>query len=410
MQDAIPAIDARSEILGLHRVLPMAFNEIDVSGHLQALADRIVVDARDAAAMMDMSMLLQAHSFADQARSLLDEATRIQKDFCIVHGDGSGIRLLAFVTPGDFMANTPLDFLLNGSNAVLWLHFVDGDTADLRNLPAHDVAFFAIGEANHHGPVLTRMAELLAGWDGPIMNNDPTLIAGLTRDGVSALLDDEPSILVPANRRFPRDALAAVAAGADAMQVLGSAFPLIVRPIGTHAGHGMDKLDDEAAIARYLDGEGSTHFYAAPFIDYRGAEGWFSKQRIVLIDGKPYPSHLALSDHWMVHYLNAGMMENARKRAIEADWMERFDDDFAVRHRAAFEALYRRIGLDYFGIDCAELPDGRLLVFELDVAMVVHDMDDVTVFPYKKPAMQALFDGFVAAAEARRLPVLEYAA
>ena len=64
---------------------------------------------------------------------------------------------------------------------------------------------------------------------------------------------------------------------------------------------------------------------------------------------------------------------------------------------AAFAALHRVFGLDYFGVDCAEMPDGRLLVFEVDVAMIVHDMDDAAVFPYKKPVMQKLFAGFLAA-------------
>jgi hypothetical protein len=40
------------------------------------------------------------------------------------------------------------------------------------------------------------------------------------------------------------------------------------------------------------------------------------------------------------------------------------------------------------------MPDGRLLVFEADVAMIVHDMDSELVFPYKKPAMRKLFRAF----------------
>jgi hypothetical protein len=38
-----------------------------------------------------------------------------------------------------------------------------------------------------------------------------------------------------------------------------------------------------------------------------------------------------------------------------------------------------------------------LLIFEVDVAMIVHDMDDEGLFPYKKPAMQKLFAGFLEA-------------
>jgi hypothetical protein len=96
----------------------------------------------------------------------------------------------------------------------------------------------------------------------------------------------------------------------------------------------------------------------------------------------------------MVHYLSAGMAKHEDRRAEEAAWMQNFDTDFAVRHARAFEVLHRRIGLDYFAIDCAELPDGRLLLFEADVAMIVHAMDSGVTFPYKKVAMRKLFDAF----------------
>ena len=79
--------------------------------------------------------------------------------------------------------------------------------------------------------------------------------------------------------------------------------------------------------------------------------------------------------------------------------MASFDQDFAQRHATAFATLYDRIDLDYFGIDCAELPDGRLLVFEVDVAMIVHDMDCPQMFPYKQPTMQKLFSGLLSALE-----------
>ncbi|PNB53269.1 glutathione synthase, partial [Pseudomonas sp. GW531-E2] len=90
----------------------------------QTAIERITADASDAAAMIDLSMMLYCHFRAEEARTLLDQAVAIQRDYCVVHGDGSGLKVLAFVTPGDFMANTPVDFLLNGSNAVLWLRYV----------------------------------------------------------------------------------------------------------------------------------------------------------------------------------------------------------------------------------------------------------------------------------------------
>jgi hypothetical protein len=391
-------------ILGLHRILPMAYRQESFEALWSERLARLEADPQDAGALMDLSIILQSLSQTQEARVLMDQAIAIRKDYAVIHGDGTGPRLLALVTAGDFMANTPVDFLLNGSNAVLILHYVDAATPDLDDLPDHDIAFFGISEANGHEALLARMALLLPTYRRPMLNRDPGLIAGLTRDGVSAMLADEPAILAPRSHRVSRAQLAAIASGEAALGdhlPLGQ-FPVIVRPVGTHAGHGMTKILAPADLLAFAEGAPDDPFYLSPFVDYRGVDGLYNKQRVVLIDGKPYASHMALSDHWMVHYLNAGMGENAKKRAVEADWMEHFDTDFAQRHAAAFEALTRHIGLDYFGIDCAELPDGRLLVFEVDVAMIVHDMDDTQTFPYKQKAMRKLFDAFMAAADRKR--------
>ena len=73
--------------------------------------------------------------------------------------------------------------------------------------------------------------------------------------------------------------------------------------------------------------------------------------------------------------------------------MEGFDA-FASRHAVAFEAINEKIGLDYLGIDCAETPDGRLLIFEVDSCMIVHALDPVDVYGYKQKPIHRLFDAF----------------
>jgi len=45
-------------------------------------------------------------------------------------------------------------------------------------------------------------------------------------------------------------------------------------------------------------------------------------------------------------------------------------------------------------IDCAQTPDGQLLVFEIDHAMVVHAMDLETQFPYKQVHMLKVKNAF----------------
>ena len=384
--------------LGMAAILGRQFEMIDNQPLIGELIGRIDHDPTDATALYDISLIRLAAGFVAEALELQRQAVEVQRDFRIVHGTGQGLKLLAFVTPGDFMANTPVDFLLVASDVELWLHYVDAETADLADLPEHDVALVAVAESPANAPVLARLKDLLADWSGPILNNRPEVIAGLTRDGVAATLADVPSILAPKTVRVARAGLEHVAVGQGDLPSIaeGIDFPAIIRPIGTHAGGGMERIGDRTELAAYLTEQPGEALFLAPFIDYRGADGLYTKHRIVLIDGRPYPSHMALSEHWMVHYLSAGMMENAEKRAVEERWMADFDVDFARRHDAAFAALHAKVGLDYFGIDSAETVDGRLIVFELDVAMVVHDMDSAEIYPYKKPAMRRLFDAFLA--------------
>jgi len=90
------------------------------------------------------------------------------------------------------------------------------------------------------------------------------------------------------------------------------------------------------------------------------------------------------------------MAFSEEKRAEEAAFMLDFDRAFAARHRNALDEMSKRVGLDYFIVDCAENRDGELLVFEADNTAVVHNMDPPAVFPYKPPQMRKIFAAFTA--------------
>jgi len=405
------AESAQGLIIGKAPIVRHLYEERDISPLWNELMARVSADASDAAAFLDLSTILHTLGHTEKAALAQTAALDIRRNFRIRNGRGTGPSILAFVTAGDFMANTPIEFLLESSDANLLLHYVDCATTDLSNVPHHDVAFIAIGESPANRPVLQTLHRLLAGWPRPIMNNAPLRIAGLTRDGVSEAFADEPSILAPSTASLSRAALARLAAKelAPGSVLAGSNYPIIVRPVGTHAGQSMEKISNEAELARYLNVRSEAEYYVSPFVDYSGPDGKFRKQRIAFIDGRAFASHLAVSDHWMVHYLSAGMAKYADRRAEEAAWMQDFDHDFAVRHAPAFAALHRRLGLDYFAIDCAELSDGRLLLFEADVAMIVHSMDSDVTFPYKKYAMRKLFDAFEGALQRRVEPMISAA-
>ncbi len=383
--------------LGLAYLGRTVFEGVKLEAVWSEMIARLNADASDAGAVLDLSTLLQMRGEREKGLELQAAALDACRCYRTTHGPGGGLRILAFMAPGDLMTNTPIDFLLEGSDVELTTWYVDGAAPSPAEVPDHDIAFLAISQADDGSAALRALACDFDTWPRPVVNGHPELIAALSRDGVADSFAGNPLILAPATRRVARAALQKVAAGEGELAALHSdlRFPIIARPIGSHAGNGLEKLTGPAALAPYLEAHGEQEFFVAAFFDYSGADGLFRKLRVVFVNGHPYIAHMAVSQRWMVHYLNADMDEVAN-RLEEASIMASFDQGFALRHRQAFQALYQSFRLDYFGIDCAETLDGRLVVFEADVAMIVHAMDSAELYPYKKPAMAKLFKGIIA--------------
>jgi hypothetical protein len=375
---------------GLADYARLIFEGRDVQPTFQALLARATATPADVGAMLDLSTLLQLAGQREQGLALQADALARQRHYRKMIGTGVGPRLLALVAAGDLMASTPVEFLLAGWNGELDLVFLaPGDRLD--GITAHDIAILAIGESDANAPILAQLEGTVRRWPRPLLNGDPDAIRALGRDRAPGRLAGAPGLVAPPTRRLARAELAN----------LDAAFPIIVRPVDSHAGTGLEKLAAPADLAGYLARQTGDPFYVQPFVDYAGPDGRFRKLRIALVGGRPFIVHMAISEHWMVHYLNAGMAEDAGKRAEEAAMMADFDAGFAARHAGAFAALHAAFGLDYFAIDCAEDRAGRLLLFEADTAMIVHDMDPPDLYPYKRPAMAKLFAAFQALIAAR---------
>lgn len=306
------------------------------------------------------------------------------------------LRLLALVGPGELMVNTPLDFLTNHLDVRLdLLHVLPGRPLP-SVIPDHDMAFFAFGDPD--AAMLRRLRSLFDNWPRPALNN-PRFLPALERDTLSRSLADVPWIRSPVAVAVTRAMLDKHVSdghpipGFDTPRGL---YPCLVRPAASHAGAGLARARDQAELADYLRYSFERNYYVTEFEDYANPDGYYRKLRVGFIDRQPFLCHMAISHHWMVHYLNAGMTESVKKRNQEAQAMADFDSGFAQRHAAAFDALHERLGFDFYSIDCAETWDGRLLVFEADAVAIIHLMDPQETFPYKQPQMRKVFAAFEA--------------
>jgi glutathione synthase/RimK-type ligase-like ATP-grasp enzyme len=405
------AATAYAPLIGAAALMRCAFNHENLRPIGEMLLARAQANPDDANAWLDASIVVQLlgqrEMGLDVQRHALAASTLYQLP---APAQRTTLNLLVLMGPGDFMANTPIEFLLEPSDIAATVQYVTLDLPLPEQVPDHDVLFVAIAQSDANVPLLRDVMQLLDGWPRPVVNR-PEAIAHLSRDGAYAKLAGSPGILMPQTARVGREAVMRLVADwkfVDTLLPDAGEGPLIVRPLDSHAGTNLVRVADAAALDAYLATQQSEQFYVAPFIDYSGTDGQFRKYRIVLVEGAPYLCHMAVSSHWMVHYLNAGMDENQAKRDEEARAMAEFERGFALRHAGALAEIDRRIGLPYLGIDCAETHDGSLLIFEVDNAMVVHAMDDPVKYPYKRPVMDKAFDAFAAllhrAAEQGRPP------
>ncbi|HBK07083.1 MAG TPA: hypothetical protein DDZ81_14750 [Acetobacteraceae bacterium] len=351
------------------------------------IADHHDVRSNEAARLYDMSVACQLAFRRAEGLENLNAALESCNLFRVARDNASSgaLRLLALVAPGDLMTNTPLDFLTNHLNVRLDLLYLLPGKPLPAVIPDHDVAFFAAGEATPE--TLSRLCGLFAAWPRPALN-DPRFLPAMQRDTLSRSLSGIPLLRSPPTVAVARSALEA---GTKSWDI---SYPCLIRPHGSHAGSGLARVENQGQLRDYLRLSSEQSFYLTEFEDYRGPDGLYRKYRVAFIDRRPFLCHMAVSQHWMVHYLNAGMTESAAKRDQEAAAMAEFDTGFARRHAAAFSALHKRMGFDFYSIDCSETRDGRLLVFEADTAAIIHLMDPPDLFPYKQPQMRRVFDAF----------------
>lgn len=392
LEDCLPGLSELMHppsVLGTAALTAFAYQGHDLDQMLDRIAERHKGPTASPAQEYDISIAYQL-GFR-RADGLAHLKSALSRNMLFRVGDGSGtiapLRLLAIMAPGDLMTNTPLDFFTNHLNVRLDLLYLLPNEPLPKLIPDHDVAFFAIGEASPE--MLARLRALYAAWPRPALN-DPAFLRAMQRDRLSRSLSGVPGICSPPTAAVNR---ATLEAGMEP-EAWGISYPCLIRPQGSHAGAGLALLENTQHLAAYLRRTAERSFYLSNFQDYRDADGRYRKYRVAFVGRRPVLCHMAISNQWMIHYLNAGMTESAEKRDQEARAMATFDTGFAQRHAAAFDALHQRLGLDVYSIDCSETQDGRLLVFEADTAAIIHMMDPPDLFPYKQPQMRRVFAAF----------------
>ena len=288
------------------------------------MADGLIAraNAGDVGALMDLSTLLLLTGDRDNGLSLQAQAIQAQRLYVRKAERPGGLRLLALMAAGDTMANTPLDFLLEGSDIELVQLYVDAEHADRSRCPTTMSPSWRLASrrpiardpAQPGAAPLAPMAEAIA-QRRRRSHRRPDPRRGLRPGRRPARRASRPPPFGVDRQALSAADRSALSADHSASRVAGRRGP---RQAGSRRRPArLSGQPDRGVVLRL-----AIHRLR------RAGRPLSCKQRIALIDGRPFVCHLAVSPRWMVHYMNADMAENPANRAEEAAFMADFDDDF----------------------------------------------------------------------------------
>ena len=359
-------------------------NEVEAA--LDHFGNAVALNPRDAESLYWIGGIRQRQGDLDAARAAYASAAQIQP---LIRKRAikspPDFRVLALYAP--FAGNTPAEYLFkNVIHDTDTLALFDGSPRDVAALGAFDVVVNLISDADQAKSVLPRAAELVARFGKPVIN-DPDRIRHTTRDEAAELLPGIPGCRVPDILRLAETDVSTAVRVAESR----FSFPLLVRPAGTHGGDDFEKMESAAALTEYLKPRNGDH-YLIEYVDYASADGYFRKYRFIFVGQAILPYHLAIGRSWKLHHYTTDMADHEWMQREEADFLANPGAVFTPAHFETLATIAARIGLDYFGIDCALDRDGHLVVFEVNASMLVHE--DNAAFPYKDPHVRAIKAAF----------------
>ena len=128
------------------------------------------------------------------------------------------------------------------------------------------------------------------------------------------------------------------------------------------------------------------------YLDARGNDGNARKYRVMIIDGRIYPMHLAISRQWKVHYFTADMGYHSDHQSEEAAFLSDMEKTIGGKAVTALRKIANELSLDYGGIDFGLGPAGDVLLFEANATMVVNPPDPNEPWAYRRSAVTKILD------------------
>ncbi|WP_235399019.1 hypothetical protein [Sphingomonas sp. SRS2] len=143
-------------------------------------------------------------------------------------------------------------------------------------------------------------------------------------------------------------------------------------------------------------------YFLTEFVETHSADGLYHKIRLYFFGSHPLVRHRIVSEHWNVHGPDRErvLQHYPAAIALEKAVIEQGLAAFPAAVQSVLLAIRARMPLDYFGIDFALMPDGRVLLFEANATMNFFSFTAEPPFEYFAPLLleaQGKFGAMLAA-------------
>ncbi len=296
-------------------------------------------------------------------------------------------------------ADLPVDYIFD--NHRFDFTFVYPDITANAETYGADIIFSAVADPDLGAEEFDIVQDFAARTALPLLN-PPSKLPKTRRDHLTQLVAGIDGLLIP-----PTIRLCASQIG-DLVDFAGEK---LIRTAGTHGGDALERMSNLDQLNDFCARHPADYYYLTDYIDYRSGDGWFRKYRFIFVNRRVHAFHLAIMDHWKIHYWRAGMVNDAWKCAEEECFMRDAASAFSAPAMAAIQQIAQRLDLDYAGLDCGLMPDGRVIIFETNAAMLTHLNDDPAHYPYKHELVPLLRDAMsthlIAAIQTQSSPLTE---
>lgn len=374
-----------------------AFVRGDTEAARQSYAAALALDPDDADAHQGMSYaLVQLERHADaiphRRRGFVGRSIRT----ALYRGSAPPIDVLLLVAAAG--GTTYMDSLLDDTVFRVTTLVADAEDPEPPSLPAYDVIWNALADADRIAPALLAMERRFGAV--PTLVNSPYAVLATTRAGNARRLAALDGVVAPRTVAIPRAAL--LRSGANALTMRGFTFPLLLRSPGYQTGRHFVRVETAADLAAAVAALPGDPLLAIEFVDVRSADGAIRKYRMMIVDGELLPMHAAVASAWKVHYVTA-QMDDAANRAEDARFLA---DPTAVLGRDAVAALGRirdLLALDYAGIDFSLDRAGRVVAFEANATMIVLPPGPDAMWDYRRAPVARVIDAVRSMLRGRRM-------